>query len=34
MQASNFVEIIEGRQVLKIGFIKKAAFKSGSINRK
>lgn len=34
MQASNFVEVIEERQGLKIGSIEEAAFKSGFINKK
>lgn len=34
MQASNFVEVIEERQGLKIGSIEAVAFKSGFINKK
>jgi glucose-1-phosphate thymidylyltransferase len=34
MQASNFVEVIEERQGLKIGSIEEAAFGSGFINKK
>ena len=34
MQASNFVEVIEERQGLKVGSIEEAAFKSGFINKK
>ncbi|WP_296634938.1 glucose-1-phosphate thymidylyltransferase RfbA [Polaribacter sp.] len=33
MQASNFVEVIEERQGLKIGSIEEAAYKSGFINK-
>jgi glucose-1-phosphate thymidylyltransferase len=34
MQASNFVEVIEERQGLKVGSIEEAAFSSGFINKK
>ena len=34
MQASQFVEVIEERQGLKIGSIEEAAFTSGFINKK
>jgi glucose-1-phosphate thymidylyltransferase len=34
MQASNFVEVIEERQGLKVGSIEEAAFTSGFINKK
>ncbi|MDD7915126.1 glucose-1-phosphate thymidylyltransferase RfbA [Polaribacter ponticola] len=34
MQASNFVEVIEERQGLKVGSIEEAAFASGFINKK
>ena len=34
IQASNFVEVIEERQALKIGSIEEAAFTSGFINKK
>lgn len=34
MQASNFVEVIEERQGLKVGSIEEAAFKSGFISKK
>jgi glucose-1-phosphate thymidylyltransferase len=34
MQASNFVEVIEERQGLKVGSIEEAAYKSGFISKK
>jgi glucose-1-phosphate thymidylyltransferase len=33
MQAGQFIQVIEKRQGLKIGFIEEAAFKSGFITK-